>query len=350
MVNRIGIMVVNLGSPAQPTPKAVRKYLHQFLMDPHVIALSPLLWRPILHGIILRRRPARSAAAYQKIWNQTQNGDFTKEAPLIEITREQAAKLQKLLPDNVIVEPGMRYGEPSIKQAFDNLLTKGCNKVGILPLYPQYAGSTVASVYDELVKVIGKRNDLPSIRFLRDYHDNPSYIDAISQSLRTHLNGLDWRPDKILFSFHGLPVSNIERGDPYKKECQRTFELLRNNLSDVSVEMQITFQSRFGPKKWVEPYTSKTLESMAASGQKNVVIITPGFSSDSLETLEELNIKAKQLFLAHGGENFSCVPCLNAQDIHINALANITKKYLLKRWQSEANTDGKINIIGQPHN
>jgi len=340
-----GIILVNLGSPAAPTPKALRKYLAQFLSDRRVIELHPLLWRPILHGIILRTRPARSAKAYQKIWSRTASGEFAHEAPLVEITRAQAAKLQDALPSNIYVEPAMRYGQPSIEHALATLEARGCKKIGVLPLYPQYAGATVATVYDELSRIISKRADLPSIRFLRDYHDNPAYISAISNSLRQHLNGLEWQPDHILFSFHGLPVSNIEKGDPYADECRRTYELMCEDLSEIDITKQITFQSRFGPKEWLQPYTLETLKQLAADGKRKVLIITPGFSADSLETLEELSIHAKQEFIDAGGEALSLVPCLNSQDIHIEALAKITKQHLLSGWQKDVDTDGKINVI-----
>jgi len=298
-----------------------------------------------LHGIILRTRPAKSAKAYQKIWRRTANGEFAPEAPLVEITRAQAAKLQETLPGEVYVEPAMRYGQPSIEHALATLEAKGCKKIGILPLYPQYAGATVATVYDELSRVISKRANLPSIRFLRDYHDNPAYISAVSHSLRQHLGGLDWQPDHILFSFHGLPVSNVENGDPYEAECRRTFELMCAELSAIKIDKQITFQSRFGPKQWLQPYTLATLKQLAADGKKKVLIITPGFSADSLETLEELSIRAKQEFMAAGGEELSLVPCLNAQDIHIDALAKITKQHLLNGWKDDVNTEDKIRVI-----
>ena len=345
MAERYGVILVNLGSPAAPTAKAVRKYLAQFLSDRRVIELHPLLWQPILHGIILRTRPAKSAKNYQKIWGRTADGAFAAEAPLVEITRAQAAKLQVTLPDDVYVEPAMRYGEPSIEHALAQLEAKGCKKIGVLPLYPQYAGATVATVYDDLSRLIAKRADLPAIRFLRDYHDNPAYISAVSQSLRAHLRGLDWQPDHILVSFHGLPVSNIEKGDPYEKECRHTYELLCSELSDIKIDKQLTYQSRFGPKEWLQPYTMATLKRLATDGKKKVLIITPGFSADSLETLEELSIEARQEFIEAGGEALSLVPCLNAQDIHIDALAKITRQHLLSGWQSSMSNEDKIKII-----
>jgi len=345
VTERYGIILVNLGSPAAPTPKALRKYLAQFLSDRRVIELHPLFWRPILHGIILRTRPSKSAKAYLKIWRRSESGEFAPEAPLVEITRTQAEKLQAVLPDDVYVEPAMRYGQPSIEHALAVLEAKGCKKIGVLPLYPQYAGATVATVYDELSRVISKRADLPSIRFLRDYHDNPAYISAVSESLRQHLRGLEWQPDHILFSFHGLPVSNIEKGDPYEDECRRTYALMCEELSEIKTEKQLTFQSRFGPKEWLQPYTLATLKRLAAAGKRKVLIITPGFSADSLETLEELAIHAKQEFINAGGEALSLVPCLNAQDIHIDALAKITKQHLLGGWQKTSDTDNKINVI-----
>ena len=345
-----GIILANLGSPAAPTPKALRQYLAQFLSDRRVIALHPVLWKPILHGIILRTRPAKSAKAYAKIWRRDADGHFAPEAPLVEITRAQAHKLQSRLPENVFVEPAMRYGQPDLATALKTLESKGCRKIGVLPLYPQYAGATVATVYDAVSNLIRKRPDFPTIRFLRDYHDPPAYIGAVEQSVRTHLDGLDWKPDQILFSFHGLPVENIKNGDPYEKECRRSYELLCQQLEDIKIDKQITFQSRFGPKEWLQPYTIATLMKLAEQGKKRVLIVTPGFSADSLETLEELDIQAQQEFLAAGGEAMSLVPCLNDQDIHIDALAQIAQKHLLAGWQSnnrvDANQDDqKVTVV-----
>ncbi len=345
MTERYGIILVNLGSPSAPTPKALRKYLAQFLSDRRVIELHPMLWRPILHGVILRTRPAKSAKAYQKIWRRDAQGNFISDAPLIEISRAQAAKLQNALPQNIYVEPAMRYGQPSIKHALDALEAKGCKKIGVLPMYPQYAGATVATVYDELSRVISKRANVPSIRFLRDYHDNPKYISAVCHSFRQHLTGLDWKPDHILFSFHGLPISNIEKGDTYAEECRKSYELMCTELSDVKIDKQITFQSRFGPKEWLKPYTLDTLKQLAARKKHKVLVITPGFSTDSLETLEELSIHAKKEFIDAGGEELSLVPCLNAQDVHIDALTHLTKQHLLSGWQKTENTEEKIRVI-----
>jgi len=316
--SKTGILLVNLGSPSAPTPKAVRKYLAQFLSDRRVIELHPLLWRPILHGIILRTRPKKSAKLYAKIWNGN------AEAPLIEISRAQRSALQKKFPANPIAL-AMRYGVPTIAKGLEELQQQGCTKIAILPLYPQYAGATTASVLDEVNKFGGNTE----FKFLDNYHDDKGYISALAKSCKAHLAALDWQPDQILVSFHGLPKSSTEKGDPYEGQCNRTFTLLDKALKGIKTPRKLTFQSRFGPKQWLEPYTLTILENMAAAGQKNVVIIAPGFAADCLETLEELSISAKAAFLQAGGENFTVIPCLNDNPDHITALADIIHTRLL---------------------
>jgi len=336
----IGILMINLGSPDSPRVRDVRKYLFEFLHDYRVVDTNRFLWCPILHGIILRTRPAKSAKAYASIWSESDGVD-NGEAPLIRITRAQAAGVQQRLGEKAIVEIAMRYGNPSIHDSIDQLRAQGCEKIGILPLYPQFAGATTASVYDGVAKSIKKRMDVPELRFVRDYYRDPRYITALGQSITEHLGGLDWTPDIILTSYHGLPQSYVDKGDPYQGECLATTTLLRRHMGYTDTFMPVTFQSRFGPKAWLQPYTDKTLEALPAQGIKNVAIMTPGFAADCLETLEEINIEARESFLDHGGVNFTMIPCLNDNILHLDLLAGLIEDRLLNGWG-----DGGENILG----
>jgi len=328
---KCGLLLVNLGSPDAPTASAVRTYLGEFLHDPRVIDTSRWIWCPILHGVILRVRPARSAKNYAKIWDQP-DGVGDGEAPLIRITRAQAEAVQKHLEADVIVDVAMRYGNPSIALGFDRLLAKGCEKIAILPLYPQYSATTTASIYDGVAKALKPRANVPDIRMFRNYYENPHYIEALSRSLTDQITRQGWQPDVVLASFHGLPQSYVEKGDPYAKECKHTVELMREVTGMSEDKLRLTFQSRFGPKAWLQPYTDKTLEALAHDGKTKITVITPGFAADCLETLEEINLEAREDFLKAGGEKFSMVPCLNAEDDHTKLLANIAKDELLAGW------------------
>lgn len=325
---KIGILLVNLGSPAQPTVKATRKYLAQFLSDKRVIELSRILWLPILHGIVLRTRPARSAKAYASVWRTEENGEFAKYSTLIETTMSQANALEAQIGGSTIVRAAMRYGQPSIQSGLVELRDLNCTKILVLPLYPQYAGATTESVYDEVARVEKKLGNLPPLELMRNYFDHPDYISAVANSLTTYVENLDWTADKILVSFHGLPSSSIEKGDPYESECERTYELLVQHSPKLRDKLMLTYQSRFGPKEWLGPYTATTLDEMAKAGKKNIVIIAPGFSADCLETLEELSINAKKSFLAQGGENLSLVPCLNVEASHIKLMETLIQARL----------------------
>lgn len=323
MSNKIGLILVNLGSPEAPNAGAVRKYLGEFLHDPRIIDTSRWIWCPILHGVILRVRPARSARAYAKIW-----GPEGEEAPLVKITREQGGALQKRFGDTVRVEIAMRYGQPSVELTLDRLLAQGCEKIAVIPMYPQYSATTTASVYDAFAKAIKGRNNIPNLRFLRDYHDHPEYIQALANSIGENL---DAQPDVILASFHGIPQDYVDRGDPYAKECERTTDLLRDKIGRSADGLRLTFQSRFGPRQWLEPYTVPVLESLAKDGIKNVAVVTPGFAADCLETLEEINMEARESFVSAGGENFTYTPCLNTREDHIDLL-EILSRDLLAGW------------------
>lgn len=327
MTKKTGLLLVNLGSPDAPTAKAVRKYLFEFLHDHRVIELTRWIWCFILHGIILRVRPKKSAAAYAKIW-----GPQGAEAPLIRITRAQAAGIQAGLGEGVHVEVAMRYGNPSIEAGIAALEAKGCTRIAVFPLYPQYAAATTASIYDAVGKAIKKRRYAPQIRYLGDYHDHPGYIKAITGSLRAHIAGLDYTPDRILASFHGLPQECVDKGDPYQAQCIAGAELMRADMGMDDTQFMTTFQSRFGPKAWLQPYTDKTLEAMPEQGHKKVVVITPGFTADCLETLEEMALEAGEIFEEHGGTHYSVVPCLNDSPEHIELLTQIAREELLAGW------------------
>jgi len=330
-MSKPGLLLVNLGSPDSPTAKDTRRYLAEFLHDYRVIDTARWIWCPILHGIILRTRPRKSAEAYKTVWHEPVEfpGD---EAPLIRITRAQAAGIQRRLSESVHVEIAMRYGNPSIGSGLDALKAKGCTRIAALPLYPQFAGATTASVYDGVAMALEKRMDVPELRFLRHYYDDPRYIAALAQSVDKHLSTLDWKPDVIMTSYHGLPQSYVDKGDPYQNECLETTALLRDHMGKSEAELYATFQSRFGPKAWLQPYTDKTLEALPATGMKKVAIMMPGFSSDCLETLEEIAIEAKESFEAHGGTHFTAIPCLNADAAHLDLLADLAEERLLTGW------------------
>ena len=330
-MSKPGLLLVNLGSPDSPTTKDTRRYLAEFLHDYRVIDTSRWIWCPILHGIILRTRPKRSAAIYKSVWHEPAEfpGD---EGPLIRITRAQAEGVKARLGDDVHVEVAMRYGNPSISFAMDALKAKGCTRIAVLPLYPQFAGATTASVYDGVAMALEKRMDVPELRFLRHYYDDPRYIAALANSVDTHLSTLDWTPDVIMTSYHGLPQSYVDKGDPYQGECLETTELLRAHMGKSEAELYATFQSRFGPKAWLQPYTDKVLESLPTTGVKKVAVMMPGFSSDCLETLEEIAIEAKESFMEHGGTHFTAIPCLNVDAAHLDLLTGLAKERLLAGW------------------
>ncbi len=337
-----GILMVNLGSPDAAETKAVRKFLFQFLHDKRVIDTSRWIWCPILHFIILRVRPAKSAKAYSKIWHLPEGeGDAPeswadKESPLVRITRAQAKGVQERLGGSAHVEVAMRYGNPSIADAIDRLKEKGCTRIGVLPLYPQFAGATTASIYDGVAKALMKRMDVPELRFVRDYYNDPRFIAALGEGLKSHLAKLDWTPDVVMTSYHGLPQSYVDKGDPYQDECIATTDLLRQYMGMNARDMQTTFQSRFGPKAWLQPYTDKMLETMPAEGVKKVAVMMPGFAADCLETLEEIAMEAKGTFEEHGGEKFTAVPCLNDDAAHLDFLADLVREKLLIGWDNEA--------------
>lgn len=318
----LGILLVNLGTPEAPTASAVRKYLSEFLSDPRVVDKPRWLWWCILHGIILRIRPGRSAKNYQKIWADA-------GSPLLVISKKLANALQQQLASKldtpVQVELAMRYGQPSIQQAVDALYAGSITQLLILPLYPQFSVSTTASIFDSIADCFRKKQFIPALRFINHYHDHDAYIESLANTIRESQQK-HGQPDKLIFSFHGLPKHFIKKGDPYYDECQTTTRLVTEKLQLADDRWQLTFQSRMGTEQWLSPYTDKTLQDLAQQGCKHVHIICPGFAADCLETLEEIDMQNRGIFLSAGGEHYHYIPALNDSPAHINMLAMLVKQ------------------------
>ncbi|PCH97475.1 MAG: ferrochelatase [Gammaproteobacteria bacterium] len=323
-VLKTGVLLTNLGSPKQPTASDLRHYLREFLSDPRVVEIPRFIWMIILHGIILRVRPKKSAKLYQKVW--TEQG-----APLIVISQKQQAKVATQLAEkygsDVVVDVAMRYGEPSISNVLQKFQRQGIDNLVILPLYPQYAGPTTASAFDEITTELQKWRYIPSLHFINSYHSNPQYIQALANTISEHLNK-HGKPDKLVISYHGMPELFYQWGDPYYDFCQITTNLLKEELlirplGLADEDFVITFQSRFGKAKWLQPYTDETLVNLAEKGNKHIAIISPAFSADCLETLEELEHENRQVFMQAGGEQYHYISALNDRDDHIKALVNI---------------------------
>lgn len=305
----IGILLVNLGTPDAATPAAVRAYLREFLSDPRVIEDQGLRWQLILRGLILPLRPRRKAHDYQKIWNKEQN-----ESPLKTIARAQAERLGSTLEPvgkHIHVDWAMRYGNPSIASRLADLVAKGCERILVIPLYPQYSAATTATACDEVFRVLSLMRRQPTLRIAAPYYDDPVYIEALASSTTAELSRLHFKPDVILASFHGMPQAYVDRGDPYYDQCVRTTQLLREQLKLDESQLMLTFQSRFGRAKWLQPYTDKTVKNLARRGVQNIAVITPGFAADCLETLEEIAVENAMIFRRYGGDNFAAIPCLN---------------------------------------
>jgi len=305
---RIGVLLVNLGTPDATDYWSMRRYLKEFLSDRRVIEENPVKWWLVLNLIILTVRPGRKGKDYDKIWNKERNESFLKT-----ITRSQADKLGADMSGDarIVVDWAMRYGNPSIKSRLEALQAQGCDRILIVPLYPQYAAATSATVADKAFEALAGMRWQPAVRIAPAYYDNPVYIDALATSLEASLAKLSFKPDVILASFHGMPEEYLYKGDPYHCQCHVTARLLRERLKMDEKQLMLTFQSRFGPAEWLKPYTDKTVEALAQRGVKNLAIITPGFSSDCLETLEEIAMENAGIFKEHGGENFAAIPCLN---------------------------------------
>jgi len=303
------VLLVNLGTPDGADAASVRRYLKEFLSDPRVIENQGLVWQLALNGVILRIRPRRKARDYAKIWNQDKN-----ESPLKTITRAQAEKLAAALASrgrNVVVDWAMRYGNPSIASRLAGLIARGCERILVIPLYPQYSAATTATVCDEVFRVLMGLRRQPTVRFAAPYYDDPVYIEALASSMRDALGKLSFQPEVVLASYHGMPEEYVRKGDPYEKHCIETTRLLRERLGTDENKLMLTFQSRFGRAKWLEPATDATVKALAKRGVKSLAVVTPGFSADCLETLEEIAVENAHIFKKHGGENFAALPCLN---------------------------------------
>lgn len=314
---RVGVLLVNLGTPEEASPKAVKRYLAEFLSDRRVVELPPIAWQPILRGIILNTRPKKSAHAYSQVWTDA-------GSPLAAVTRAQAEALKDAWP-GVTVDWAMRYGSPSIDDQLTAMKDAGCDRILIAPLYPQYCAATTATANDKAFEALAAMRWQPAIRTLPPYHDDPAYIDALAQSVRGALAALDFEPEAVMASFHGMPARTLELGDPYHCHCQKTARLLGEALGR---ELIVTFQSRFGRAKWLEPATDTTLAALPGRGIKRLAIVAPGFSADCLETLEELAIRGRESFFAAGGAQFAYLPCLNDSEIGIRMLRDILSREL----------------------
>lgn len=328
---RTGVLVVNLGTPKAPTAAALRPYLKQFLSDPRVVEIPRLAWWPILNLIILNTRPDKSAHKYATIW--TDEG-----SPLAVHTRRQATLLAGHLGEaghrDWVVEWAMRYGDPSIPEVLDRMRATGCDRILVVPLYPQYAASTTGSVMDEVARSLLAWRNLPELRFIRSYHDAPGYIEALAASVQRH-----WQKhgpaERLILSFHGVPRFTLNKGDPYHCECHKTARLLTTALGVPAERVQVTFQSRFGKAEWLQPYTQPTLEALARDGMRTVDVMCPGFAADCLETLEEIAMECKDAFLTHGGQRFSYIPCLNEGEAWIAALTELVLTHA-GHWADDA--------------
>ena len=314
---KTGVLIINLGTPDSTGWLDIRKYLKEFLSDRRVIEVNPIIWQLILNIIILNLRPSKTAKAYKEIWMKDKN-----ISPLLHYTQKQSEKLSNSFSQkNLTIDFAMRYGNPSIKSKIKKLHKDGCENLVILPLYPQYAAPTTATVCDEVYRVLMKMRWQPSLKIIPHYESNPLYIEALVNSIEKKIKKIDWKPDLILASYHGIPKKYFDKGDPYHCYCHKTTRLISEKFNKIKIKT--TFQSRFGPQEWLQPYTDKTLESLPKEGIKNVLAICPGFSSDCVETLEEILIQGKESFIDSGGANFDMVPCLNDNEDHISLLKSL---------------------------
>jgi ferrochelatase len=325
---KIGIVLVNLGTPEGTDYWSVRRYLKEFLSDRRVIETNRVLWWFILNGIVLTIRPSKSGEKYRQVWNEELD-----ESPLRTITRDQSEKVAAALAarKNLVVDWAMRYGEPSIASRIEALQAQGCDRLLIFPLYPQYSASTTATVNDKAFDALKQLRYQPAVRTVPAYPDDPVYIEAVADSIKAHFQRLDWEPEVILASFHGLPRSYVDKGDPYYGQCALSTELLRQALGALGAKLRFTFQSRFGREEWLQPYTDETVEGLAKGGVKRLAIVTPGFAADCLETLEEIAGENKEIFLENGGEQFAFIPCLNDSEGGIRVLLHQIEREL-KGW------------------
>ncbi|SDS97027.1 ferrochelatase [Bradyrhizobium canariense] len=322
---RIGVLLVNLGTPDSADTKGVRVYLREFLSDPRVIENQGLYWKLVLNGVILQIRPARKARDYRKIWNTEKN-----ESPLKTITRAQSEKLAAAISDHehVVVDWAMRYGNPSIRSRIEALTAQGCDRLLVVPLYPQYSAATSATVCDEVFAVLREMRAQPILRVTPPYYDDPDYIEALAVSINAHLATLPFQPELIVASFHGMPQKYIDKGDPYQAQCIATTDALRKRMGLDASKLILTFQSRFGFDQWLQPYTDKTVAQLAKDGVRRMAVVMPGFSADCLETLEEIAQENAEIFKHNGGEQFAAIPCLNDSEPGMDVIRQLVLREL----------------------
>lgn len=322
---KVGVMLINLGTPDGTEFKPMWRYLREFLSDPRVIELNKAIWYPILYGLVLTTRPQKSGENYARIWNREKN-----ESPLHTFTRSQSEKLAAALQDlpNVVVDWAMRYGNPSTGSVARKLVEQGCDRILSFPLYPQYSATTTATANDQLFRALMKIRHAPAVRSVPPYYDEPVYIEALARSIEQHLATLDFEPEVVLASYHGIPKAYFEKGDPYHCHCQKTTRLLRERLGWGENKLITTFQSRFGAQEWLQPYTDKTVERLAHEGVKSIAVINPGFSSDCIETLDEIDREVREEFLAAGGKNFTHIPCLNDSPENMAVIETLVRREL----------------------
>jgi ferrochelatase len=323
---RIGVLIVNLGTPDAADAASVRRYLREFLSDARVIEDQGLVWKFVLNAIILTTRPRRKALDYGTIWNYDKN-----ESPLKTVTRSQAAKLRATLDPvdpTIMVDWAMRYGNPSLDSRIEALAKAGCERILLVPLYPQYAAATTATVCDAAFTTLLKLRDQPALRVVPPYYDEPVYIEAVASSIEAELKRLKFMPELILASFHGIPKSYVDAGDPYPAQCQATVRLLRERLKLDESKLILTYQSRFGRAEWLQPYTDRTVESLAERGVRSLAVVMPGFAADCLETLEEIAVENAEIFREHGGVNFAAIPCLNDSEVGMAVLSHLVLREL----------------------
>ncbi|GBQ33053.1 ferrochelatase [Gluconacetobacter azotocaptans] len=322
--SRIGVLLTNLGTPDGTGYQAIRRYLSEFLSDRRIIEASPAIWQPILQGPILTLRPRRTGAAYRRIWHAQRD-----ESPLRTHTRAQAEGLaERLAADGVAVEWAMRYGNPAILSGIDRLLRRGCDRILLLPLYPQYSATTTATANDQAFRALMRLRNQPAIRTVPPFPDHPLYIDALARSVRETLADLPFAPQRIVASFHGLPRDYVARGDHYPQDCERTIAALRRALDMDEATMPLTYQSRFGPARWLEPYTAPLVRALPAQGVTRVAVIMPGFMADCIETLDEIGNEVRAEFIAAGGTDFALIPCLNGAPAAIDLLEALARREL----------------------
>lgn len=322
---RIGVLLSNLGTPDATDYSSVRRYLAEFLSDTRIIEIPKWRWYPILYGIVLNTRPQKTGANYRTVWNTEKD-----ESPMRTICNTQTRIIAEAFADEprISVELGMRYGNPSIESAVARLTEQGCERILFFPLYPQYSATTTATANDQLFRALMKLRDQPTVRIVPPYYDEPAYIEALAVSIERHLATLDFEPEVVLASYHGIPKSYSEKGDPYYRHCQTTTQLLRERLGWDEKRLVTTFQSLFGREEWIKPYTDKTVERLAAEGVKRMAIVNPGFSADCIETLEEIDAEVREIFMAAGGEKFSHIPCLNDDERGMRMIEDLVRREL----------------------